>query len=104
MPSKPTKKKSPPTFEEALETLESLVESMENDQLPLEELVSHYEQGAELLRHCETVLGIAKKRIEMIEISPSDENGLESGPSPADDAETAPQSRDGEESDDIQLL
>ncbi len=104
MPRKPASKKKAPSFEEALGTLEGLVESMENDQLPLEELVSHYEQGAELLRHCENVLSVAKKRIEMIEISPADENGLESTSSPADDAETAPQSRDGEESDDIQLL
>jgi len=104
MPRKPASKKQAPSFEEALDTLEKLVESMENDQLPLEKLVSHYEQGAELLRHCENVLNIAKKRIEMIEITPSDENGLESGPSRADDPQSATQSRDGEESDDIQLL
>ena len=42
--------------------------------------------------------------IEMIEISPTDENGLETTPSRANDPESAPQARDGEESDDIQLL
>ena len=104
MPRKAASKKNAPSFEEALGTLEQLVESMENDQLPLEELVTHYEQGAELLRHCENVLSIAKKRIEMIEISPTDENGLETTPSRANDPESAPQARDGEESDDIQLL
>ena len=38
------------TFEEAMEELESLVEAMEGDQLPLEELVAHYEKGAGLLQ------------------------------------------------------
>lgn len=104
MPRKPASKKQAPSFEEALDTLERLVESMENDQLPLEELVSRYEQGADLLRHCENVLGVAKKRIEMIEITPPNENELETGPSRADDPRNATQSGDGEESDDIKLL
>ena len=104
MPRKPASKKKAPSFEDALDTLENLVESMENDQLPLEELVSHYEQGAELLQHCENVLNIAKKRIEMIEISPPDENGLETSPSRPNDPPSATESRGREESDDIQLL
>lgn len=104
MARKTTSKKNAPSFEDALGTLEDLVEAMENDQLPLEELVSHYEQGAELLRHCENVLKSAKKRIELIEISPSEENGLESTPPADDDSGTVPQSQDGAESDDIQLL
>ena len=47
------------TFEEAMEELESLVEAMEGDQLPLEELVAHYETGAGLLQLCEKVLAAA---------------------------------------------
>ena len=104
MPRKPTSKK-PPSFEEALGSLEELVEAMENDQLPLEDLVSHYEKGAGLLQHCEKVLKTAKKRIELIEISPPPENELESTPSTSNGPGSHGRSRpDGEEDDDIQLL
>ena len=104
MPRKSTSK-SPPSFEEALGALEELVEAMENDQLPLEELVAHYEKGAGLLQHCEKVLKAAKKRIELIEISPPPENGLEAPPSADDDPGSPGSSRpDGDERDDIQLL
>jgi exodeoxyribonuclease VII small subunit len=94
-----------PAFEDALHDLENLVEAMENDQLPLEDLVSHYEKGAKLLQHCEQVLGAARKRIELIEISPSAENGLESNASPAEDAEDSGDVDPGADtSDDIRLL
>jgi len=59
-------KKSTPSFEEAMEELDSLVNQMESDQLPLEELISHYERGATLLSECETTLTSAKKRLETI--------------------------------------
>lgn len=97
--------KQPPAFEEALKDLESLVEAMENDQLPLEDLVSSYEKGAKLLRHCEQILAAARKRIELIEISPPDENGLETGGSSDEDAGGPDESDAGaDESDDIRLL
>ena len=104
MPRKSTSKK-PPTFEEALGALEELVEAMENDQLPLEDLVGHYEKGAGLLQHCEKVLEAAKKRIELIEISPPTENGLASSASTVDDPGSPESPRAcGDENDDIQLL
>jgi exodeoxyribonuclease VII small subunit len=59
-------KKSTPSFDEAMEELDSLVNQMESDQLPLEELISHYERGAKLLSECETTLTSAKKRLETI--------------------------------------
>ncbi|MGA0845548.1 MAG: exodeoxyribonuclease VII small subunit, partial [Luteolibacter sp.] len=43
-----------PSFEEALTDLESIVEAMENEQLPLEDLVSHYEKASKLLKRCES--------------------------------------------------
>ena len=36
---------SEPSFEDALAGLESIVEAMEHENLPLEDLVSHYEKG-----------------------------------------------------------
>ena len=93
------------TFEEALAELESLVEAMESDQLPLEELVAHYEKGAGLLQHCEEVLAAARKRIELIEVGNSTEKELAQGANPADDPEShgGPQTGDDPD-DDIRLL
>ncbi len=59
-------KKSTPTFEQAMEELDSIVNHMESDQLPLEELITHYERGAKLLEECESALNSAKKRLETI--------------------------------------
>jgi exodeoxyribonuclease VII small subunit len=73
-PDKKTKKKdSPansPSFEEALEELDAMVETMESGQLPLEKLISSYERGAELISHCESVLGNARKRLDLITLKP----------------------------------
>ncbi len=68
---KSSKKESVPSFEEALEELESMVETMESGQLPLEKLISSYERGAALIGHCESVLGDARKRLELITLKPT---------------------------------
>jgi exodeoxyribonuclease VII small subunit len=54
------------SFENQLDALQHLVESMENQQLPLEQLIQHYEQGTQLLKNCEAMLKTAKERIEII--------------------------------------
>ena len=55
-----------PSFEAALSELEEIVAAMEEEQLPLEELVSRYEKGSKLLARCETVLASARKRLQTI--------------------------------------
>ncbi|RPJ32435.1 MAG: exodeoxyribonuclease VII small subunit [Verrucomicrobiaceae bacterium] len=55
-----------PSFEEALAGLEAVVEAMENERLPLEELVACYEKGSTLLDRCEAILQAARGRIELI--------------------------------------
>ncbi len=88
-----------PTFEEALAGLESIVEAMENEQLPLEDLVSQYENGSKLLERCEAVLQSARERIEMITLRAA-----------ADDADATDESSqpsattDEPEDDDIRLF
>ena len=79
-----------PSFEEALAGLEAIVEAMENEQLPLEELVSQYEQGSKLLERCESVLQSARERIELITLRARNGENPDSGeltgePAPADD-------------------
>lgn len=64
-------KTAPIPFEEALQELQTLVVSMEQDTLPLETLISHYERGAQLLNHCQSVLVSAKKRLEILQNPPA---------------------------------
>ena len=55
-----------PSFEGAMERLETLVEQMENARLPLEELIRSYEEGIRLVRVCNERLTAAEQRIEII--------------------------------------
>ena len=64
---KTTKKSEEISFEEAAEKLESIVEAMESDELPLEKLLVRYEQGAKLVKICEGKLEAAEKRITQLE-------------------------------------
>lgn len=92
-----------PDFEAALEELEGLVEAMENEQLPLEELVANYEKGSKLIAHCQSVLESARERIELITLGNQAESGLENKAASDDvgsDAATSPRSDD----DDIRLF
>lgn len=55
-----------PSFEEALAKLEDIVREMEDDRIPLEELLERYEEGTRLHRLCERRLDSARGRIELI--------------------------------------
>lgn len=102
MAKKAAKKKTGLNFEEAIGELEDLIETMENDQLPLETLVSSYEKGAELLQHCQKLLADAKKRIEVVQVSRSEEKGLDSEGQRDEDSSLTSDSDD--DSDDIRLF
>jgi exodeoxyribonuclease VII small subunit len=54
-------------FEEALKRLEGIVESMENDDLPLEMLLSKYEEGTKLAQSCQARLAEAEVKIQQLE-------------------------------------
>jgi exodeoxyribonuclease VII small subunit len=58
--------KNPP-FEEALKKLESIVETMEADDLPLETLLAKYEEGARLVKICQEKLAEAELKIQQLE-------------------------------------
>jgi len=55
------------TFEKALEELEALVARMEEGKLPLEESLSAYQRGAELIKYCESKLTDAQARIAVLD-------------------------------------
>jgi exodeoxyribonuclease VII small subunit len=54
-------------FEEALKKLEAIVEAMEADDLPLETLLSNYEQGCRLAGICQAKLTEAELKIQQLE-------------------------------------
>ena len=96
------------SFEEAISSLEAIVEAMEHDQLPLGQLVEHYEKGTSLLARCESILKAAKGRIELITLRNQSEMGLESQANPdhlagpASDSTSLPD--DPDDDDDIRLF
>lgn len=60
------KTKQPPSFENALERLEAIVDSMESGEVPLAELLAKFEEGNTLLKICESRLKEAELKIEQL--------------------------------------
>ena len=56
----------PKSFEAAMAELDGLVEKMEAGQLPLEESLTAYQRGTDLLKFCEKVLRDAEQRIQIL--------------------------------------
>jgi exodeoxyribonuclease VII small subunit len=54
------------SFEAALAKLETIVESMETGEVPLADLLSKFEEGNKLLKHCEGRLKEAELKIEQL--------------------------------------
>ncbi len=54
-------------FEEALKKLESIVQSMESQELPLETMLARYEEGTRLAQLCQAKLADAEVKIQQIE-------------------------------------
>ena len=65
-------------FEEALKKLETIVEAMESDDLPLETLLTKYEEGTKLARVCQEKLAEAELKIQQLEKSAGGELKLKS--------------------------
>jgi len=65
------------TFEQGLEKLESIVEEMENGNLPLDDLIKKYEEGSKLLKHCDSKIKEAETKIELLRNKDLDNPELE---------------------------
>jgi len=63
-------------FETALQRLEGIVEAMESEDLPLETLLSKYEEGAQLVKICQAKLAEAELKIRQLEKTASGEMKL----------------------------
>ena len=74
-----------PTFEEAYTRLEQVVTELENSQLPLEEAVKLFEEGAELYKLCSARL----EQLELVVKQLSEQLRAEAGAEPGEEDEEA---------------
>ena len=75
------KKQKPPAsddvpFEEGLKKLETIVEQMEGDEMPLEDLLEHYEEGIRLAKGCQEKLKAAELKIKKLQLNADGEDEL----------------------------
>ena len=61
-----------PTFEEAMEQLEQIVEELEGGELTLDESLARYEKGVKAVKRCRDILDSAEKKLQILL---SDEEG-----------------------------
>lgn len=61
-----SKNTQPKSFEQALSELETIVSTMEAGQQPLEQSLTAYQRGAELLQYCQTALSAAEQQVLML--------------------------------------
>ena len=57
----------PASYEAALQELEGLVDSLESGQLPLDQLLTGYQRGAQLLKFCRDKLEAVETQIKVLE-------------------------------------
>lgn len=68
--------KKQPDFEQSLERLESIVDSLEAGELSLEESLKVFEEGVALTRNCQKALNEAEQRVKQLTINSDGEAEL----------------------------
>ena len=64
-------------FEDALSELESIVETLESGEQPLEQSLEHFERGVSLSRFCQQSLSAAEQKIKILLADDAGEEQLE---------------------------
>jgi len=64
----PARKKdeTPQSFEDAMARLDAIVAKLEEDKLPLDEMLARYEEGVALARYCGEKLEAAEQKVRLI--------------------------------------
>lgn len=57
------------TFEQAKEKLDGIVEKLSSGNLPIDQMVKLYEEGAELSQYCLSMLGTYEARLDQVDKS-----------------------------------
>ncbi|QMT30355.1 exodeoxyribonuclease VII small subunit [Alysiella filiformis] len=71
-------RKSPKNFEDALNRLHNITQSMQYDELALEKSLAMYEEGVALLRFCHEKLNAVEQQLYVLENNELKELNLES--------------------------
>ena len=53
-------------FEKSLKRLETIVDKMESSELPLEQMINHFEEGSKLVAQCSKKLTEVEQKIEKL--------------------------------------
>lgn len=72
------------SFEQALQTLERIVDDLERGDVPLDQSIRIYERGEALKAHCDRLLKAAEDKVEKIRLS---RDGKPIGTEPLDGGE-----------------
>jgi exodeoxyribonuclease VII small subunit len=54
------------TFEQQIESLEAIVEKLEDGDLSLEDSLAHYEKGIKLTKECQKLLDKAQQKVSIL--------------------------------------
>lgn len=73
----PAKKDEPHNFEEAMKRLDAIVEKLEEDKVPLEDMLARYEEGVALAKYCSDKLEAAEQKVRLIARQAGGEVALE---------------------------
>jgi len=68
-----------PSLEESLTEMTQLVEKMEQGNLTLEQSLTHFERGIQLVKHCQQILTSAEQKVEIL-IKQNNKNTLTNYP------------------------
>jgi len=85
--SKSSSASQPKSFEGALAELETIVDSMEGGQLPLEQSIAAYRRGAQLLQYCQATLNDASQQVKVLEAGLLKDLSIDGEPAVADSSE-----------------
>ena len=69
----------PKSFEEALARLETLTQSRQSSEMPLEDALAAYQEGNELVRYCQTKLAEVEQKLQVLDADELKELNLEPG-------------------------
>lgn len=58
---------APPSYEADLQELEQLVAKLESGELPLQQLLTQYQRGAELLQSCRSRLKAVEEQVKVLD-------------------------------------
>jgi len=65
--------KGKPSFEEALQRLERIVEAIEGGKVGLEDSIKQFDEGMQLIQHCRSILSDAEMKIQKLQTGPQGE-------------------------------